>query len=74
MHVNAVLRLIKLYSEKVAGDRSSRSSALLPKPDIIRWAPGNWTRIQTEPAPFRLLKATGVLRPYVRTEQIPPLT
>jgi hypothetical protein len=47
---------------------------MLPKPDYIRWVPGKRTRVRTEPAPVRLRKATGVLRPYVRAEQIPPLT
>lgn len=27
---------------------------------MYRWAPGKWTRIQTEPAPSVLFKATGI--------------
>ncbi len=30
---------------------------------MYRWAPGNQTRVRTEPAPSDLLKATGML-PY----------
>ena len=35
---------------------------------MYRWAPGNRTRIQTEPAPSEMLKATGIL-PQAREEQ-----
>ena len=41
----------------------SRVVLSFPRTCVYRWAPGNQTRVRTEPAPSDLLKATGML-PY----------
>ncbi len=42
------------------GPRGNRRAISFPRTCFYRWAPGKWTKVQTEPAPSDLLKATGM--------------
>lgn len=59
------------FSSKSGGPVRNRLVISFPRTCIYRWAPGKWTKIQTEPAPSDLIKATGI-GPRLREGQNPP--